>query len=193
MNIHSSGAALRRRDEIKKLVAAGGVRSQEELGTLLSARGYAVTQPTLSRDLKELGLAKTARGYVLTEPPSARALVAAARPAAPDVRDALQARLDRILSENVLAIEPAGSLVVVRTAAAEASPVAEAIDVARDAGLLDAVGTLAGENTVFVATRSSAAASRLVRRLSAVIAPPAPPALLSSRPRGARAGRRPRA
>ena len=64
MNIQSTGEALRRREEILRLVRGHAVRSQEELQSLLRRRGFAVAQPTLSRDLKSLGLVRTPTGYV---------------------------------------------------------------------------------------------------------------------------------
>ena len=140
----------RRRREILALVAAGGVTSQEELQRRLRRRGIAVTQPTLSRDLKALGLAKTPTGYVA---PSAPAFVPA------PVR---QGALERAVGEFVLSVRAAASLVVVRTPPAGAHPLARALD---EAELPDVVGTIAGDDTVFVATPGPSAALRLERRL----------------------------
>ena len=64
MNIHATAEGPRRRDEILRIVRDTTVHSQDELLTLLQKRGYRVTQPTLSRDVRELGLAKTPTGYV---------------------------------------------------------------------------------------------------------------------------------
>ena len=60
MNIHAHGDGLRRRDEILRIVGEQSVHSQDELLALLKKRGFRVTQPTLSRDLRELGVAKIA-------------------------------------------------------------------------------------------------------------------------------------
>ena len=57
MNIHA------RHEEIVKIVRDETVHSQEELLSILRKRGFRVTQPTLSRDIRDLGLAKTAAGY----------------------------------------------------------------------------------------------------------------------------------
>jgi len=148
---NNPGGALRRRSEILRLVQGGRVRSQEELRALLRGRGFAVAQPTLSRDLRELGLARTPTGYAAPAAPAA--FVPAERRA-----DAL----DRALAAAVLAVEAAGTLVVVRTPPAGAHPVARAID---EAGLPGVAGTIAGDDTVFVATADPAAARRLERRL----------------------------
>jgi transcriptional regulator of arginine metabolism len=154
MNTYGSGPREtgRRRREILALVGAGGVRSQEELQRRLRRRGIAVAQPTLSRDLRSLGLAKTPAGYVAA---SGAAFVPA------DVR---AAALERAVGEFVLSVRAAGSLVVVRTPPAGAHPVARALD---EADLPAVVGTIAGEDTVFVATTGPAAARLVERRLLA--------------------------
>jgi len=147
-----SGGAGRRRREILALIGQGGVRSQEELQRRLRRRGIAVAQPTLSRDLKTLGLAKTPTGYVTT---AAGAFVPA---------ETRRSALDRTVGEFVLSVRAAGSLVVVRTPPAGAQPLARALD---EADLSEVVGTIAGDDTVFVAATGTAAARLLERRLRA--------------------------
>lgn len=142
---------MRRRTEILRLVRGGAVRSQAELRTLLRGRGFAVAQPTLSRDLRELGLARTPTGYAAPAEPGQ--FVPAPRRA-----DAL----DRALAQMALDVRVAGALVVVRTPPAGAHPVARAID---EAALDDVAGTIAGDDTIFVATPDAAAARRVERRL----------------------------
>ena len=156
MNINSTGNALRRRDEILRLVREVPVRSQDELASLLQARGYSVAQPTLSRDLKDLGLAKSATGYVVPE----------TAPAGAPGR-ALE-RLSRVLREFTVTIAPAASLVVVKTSAAGADPVARALDEWDDPNVS---GTIAGEDTVFVATPGRPEAAALARRLTDILSP----------------------
>ncbi|HAM54826.1 MAG TPA: arginine repressor [Candidatus Rokubacteria bacterium] len=153
MNTYSIGRARRRRAEILKLVQNQAVRSQEELQQLLRRRGFTVAQPTLSRDLKDLGLARTPTGY--TAPPEPSPFVPAAR---------REEALHRVLRLSVLAVEAAGALVVVKTPPGEAHPVARALD---EAALPGVVGTIAGDDTVFVATPNPAAALRVERRLFA--------------------------
>lgn len=152
-NIYSS-PTRQRRDHIAQLVSSGPVASQEALQLALRRRGIRVAQPTLSRDLKTLGLVKTRAGYVA---PAAAAVAAGPAPGAP---------LDRVLRDLALSIQPAGSLLVIRTPAAAAQPVARALD---EAQLPDVAGTIAGDDTVFVATRGAAAAGNLARRLSTAL------------------------
>src|SRR3954465_11397671 len=76
MNIHAHGDGLRRRDEILRIVGDHSVHSQAELPPLLKKRGFKVTQPTLSRDLRELGVAKSPNGYVTRDAFAGGAVVA---------------------------------------------------------------------------------------------------------------------
>jgi transcriptional regulator of arginine metabolism len=152
MNEYADGAP-QRQAAILEVIRSVTVRSQTELGRLLRKRGIVVAQPTLSRDLRELGLAKTPRGYVAAD--------AVVTPFVPNETRA--ARLDRTLRGFALSVQTAGSLVVVKTPPAAAQPVARALD---EAELSDVVGTIAGDDTVFVATPSDRAARALARRLT---------------------------
>jgi transcriptional regulator of arginine metabolism len=159
VNIHASGSALRRRDEILRLIRDGAVHSQEELQQRLARRGIEVAQPTLSRDLKDLGLAKTPSGYVL--PGEDRVA------ADPDREAHLREKLERALREWLLDVVTAGTLVVLKTPPAAAHHVARAID---EAGLEGTAGSIAGDDTIFLATPSAAAAAKLARLLEGGIA-----------------------
>jgi transcriptional regulator of arginine metabolism len=157
MNTHAGGLILRRRDAIVRLVREKPVRSQEELQRLLAHRGLDATQPTLSRDVRELGLVKTPRGYAV--PGEDDPAVSAPR---------RLERLARVVADTVLSVTVAGTLVVLKTPPAAAHPVARALD---EAGLAEAVGTIAGDDTVFVAVAGEAAARALAARLSTPGAP----------------------
>src|SRR5262245_38536394 len=121
----------RRRAAIAELLREGPVRSQDELRRRLRERGFAVAQPTLSRDMRELGLAKTPQGYLA---PAASAAHFAPGPGR-------EAKLGQALRGFALSVQAAGTLVVVKTPPAAAHPVARAID---EAPLPAAVGTIAG-------------------------------------------------
>ena len=158
MNTHST--TLRRRDEILKVIRDGAVHSQEELQHRLQRRGIDVAQPTLSRDLKDLGLAKSAAGYVVPgEEVSATGGELQAR---------REERLERALREWVLGVATAGNLVVLKTPPAAAHPVARALD---EAALDGVVGTIAGDDTIFLAAATCAVSQRLARRLSSGLLP----------------------
>ena len=124
----------------------------------LRKSGFRVTQPTLSRDMRELGLAKTPAGYVVPgEVTAPGANVATFAP-----RESRQGRLDMLIRDSVLFAEAAGNLVVIKTPAAAAQPVASAID---SADVEDLLGTVGGDDTIFVAFRTPAAAEAFARRV----------------------------
>lgn len=122
----------RRQRLIVDWLRAGDVGSQEELVARLAAAGLAATQATVSRDLEAIGAVKARSGYVLEAGPGARS----------------EARLDRILAEWVIEIIAAGPLLVLKTPPGSANLVANAIDEAR---LATIAGTIAGDDTIFVA------------------------------------------
>ena len=140
------------------------VRSQDELISLLRRRGFRVTQPTLSRDLKELGLAKTPAGYVTPADLSALSAAGLSFSTAPSREE----KMKQSVRDFVLSVTSAGSLVILRTPPAAAQPVARAID---DAEPQSVVGTIAGDDTIFIASSSSAAARRLTGQLRMLIHP----------------------
>lgn len=113
------------------------VGSQEELVARLSLAGINATQATVSRDLLELGAVKLKRDGSI-------------RYVMPDQVDPghAAAKLDRLLAEWVDAIIPAGNLLVLKTPPGSANLVANALDAA---GLEEVAGTLAGDDTIFVA------------------------------------------
>ena len=145
MNIHA------RREEIARIVREQTVHSQDELLAVLRKRGIRVTQPTLSR---ELGLAKTPSGYVV---PGGLAPIATFTP-----REVREERLDQLLRDSVTSAESAGHLVVIKTPPAAAQPVAIALDATPPD---DAMGTVGGDDTIFVAFRHAAAAGAFARHV----------------------------
>lgn len=159
MNIHAGGGeAARRREEVLRIVRDGSIHSQEELLVALRKSGFRVTQPTLSRDMRELGLAKTPAGYVVPgEVTAPGANVATFAP-----RESKLGRLDALIRDSVIFAEAAGNLVVIKTPAAAAQPVASAID---SADIEDLLGTVGGDDTIFVAFRTPAAADSFARRV----------------------------
>jgi transcriptional regulator of arginine metabolism len=154
MNLYASGDALRRREEILLVVRQTAVHSQDELLAELRKRGFRVTQPTLSRDLRELGLVKTPNGYVS---PETLATVTAFPPSA--------SRFEQLVHDFVVFAEAAGNLVVIKTPVAAAQPVASAID---SMPIDDALGTIGGDDTIFVAFRTPAAAAAFARRIHSI-------------------------
>lgn len=137
-----------RRAAIRELITGRPIATQEELRALLAARGHAVTQATLSRDLAQLGARKPAGG--------AYELAGAPAPRGPEAWAAL-----------VTAIDENGALVVARTSSGAASLVASAIDRAR---LPQVLGTIAGDDTIFIAPARGTSVPRLAQKLRELIA-----------------------
>jgi len=129
------------------------VGSQEEVVARLALAGLAVTQATVSRDLDELGAVKVRREGMI------RYLI----PNAVEPGHA-SARLDRLLAEWVDAIIPAGNLLVVRTPPGSANLIASALDAGQ---LSDIAGTIAGDDTIFVALADGVDAHAAAGRLQA--------------------------
>jgi transcriptional regulator of arginine metabolism len=143
----------RRQALILDIIDRGALHSQEELRRRLQAEGFAATQATISRDIKELGLVKRAGDGAYQRPG-----VEAANPAT------TLGALERAASEFLRRVDHVQQLVVVRTGIGQAQPLALAIDRAR---LPEAVGTIAGDDTILVIARSDRRAAALARRLQA--------------------------
>jgi transcriptional regulator of arginine metabolism len=139
-----------RREVIRKLLRSHLIGTQEELRGKLKREGFDVTQATLSRDLGRL----RARRVQLPEGGTAYELDEA-RVVAP--ADSLRA-----LGPMVSSIEEGDAMVVLRTAPGAASVVAAALDASRPEG---ALGTLAGDDTVFICPARGVRPQRLARDL----------------------------
>lgn len=140
-----------RRAVIRSLIAMRQVSTQEDLRNLLAERGHDVTQATLSRDLAQIGARRTAQPgggtyYELPDSP---------RPAPPLLGD-----LVRTIADN-------GTLVVVHTAPGAASIVAGMLDHAR---VPEVLGTIAGDDAIFIAPARGTSTTKLVRKLREIVA-----------------------
>lgn len=126
--------------------------SHEEVSARLTAAGHQVSRATVSQDLEQIGAVKVKRGPQLGY-------------ALPDQladRDRSGARLRRIFGEWVQSIETAGNLIVVRTPPGSAGLVCLALDQAK---LPEIVGTIAGDDNLFIAVRSGLPVEPLAQRL----------------------------
>ena len=140
-----------RQAAILALVDQEPFRNQQMLQRRLRAQGFRATQATLSRDIKELGLVKRASDGAYQR--------AQQDPANPE---AAAATLERVVGQYLTRIDRVDQLVLVRTGAGQAQPVALAID---RAGLPEVAGTIAGDDTVLIVVRSARHAEALVRHL----------------------------
>lgn len=140
---------------ITKLISSQNIETQEELAKELGEHGYAVTQATVSRDIKELRLIK-----VLTA--EGRYKYATVEKAEAD----LQERFIRMFSNCVLSISGAGNLVVINTISGSASAAGEAVDSLKWPEIL---GTIAGDNTIFIAIRDGKSVTEIIKRFQKMI------------------------
>jgi transcriptional regulator of arginine metabolism len=142
----ASAEQQRRRLAIGQLLRSHAIHRQSELVALLRAEGFAATQSSVSRDLKMLGAAKLENGYSLPEP---------------EVRD--NGHDLQIVAELVRNVRPAGPyLIVITTAVGAAQRVAVTLD---RTAWPEIVGTVSGDDTIFVATVNAAQQRRLSARL----------------------------
>ena len=141
----------RRQAVILELIDGDPLHSQEVLRRRLKQRGFTATQATISRDIKELGLVKRAGDGAYQRPGSDTT----------DPETALTA-LERAAAEFLRRVERVQQLVVIRTGIGQAQPLAIAIDRAR---LPEAVGSIAGDDTILVVARDGKRAAALVKRL----------------------------
>lgn len=140
----------RRRQTILRIVAVDRVETQEDLAAALQGMGFRTSQASVSRDIAALGLVKAGGRYV--------------RPAgdAGTTEDPARATL----RHNLLDAKPAGDhLLVLITPPGGANPTAIALE---RQGWPEVVGTLAGDDTVFVAVRDAAGSRSLRKRLRAL-------------------------
>jgi transcriptional regulator of arginine metabolism len=148
-----------RQRAIRDLVETRSIRTQQELAAQLHGRGFRTTQATISRDVRELGLAKHGRGgtsiYVLPQ-----RLV--------DADATGEDRLRRLLADLPIEVREAGLLLVIRTVPGSAHAIAAALDRAR---WDDVEGSIAGDDTVFVAVGDRGALRRVRDRVKQLAGP----------------------
>ncbi|MET0499626.1 MAG: hypothetical protein ABW106_15285 [Steroidobacteraceae bacterium] len=141
--------AVSRRSAILRIIRESTVRNQDELVKVLRKHGFEATQSSVSRDLRELGVAKAGDHYIV--------------PQAGDVQtvDAFAA-----VANFVVEVRTAGpSLTVVKTTTGTAQSVAVAIDRSH---WPDVVGTISGDDTIFIATDEGRDQRKLRERLRSI-------------------------
>ena len=145
---------LSRHRAILALLENESIPNQEELQKLLYRKGIEAGQATLSRDIRELGLVKSADGYSLpgrevgfsdTELPS----------------------ISRLVREFVTSVRAAENLLVTKTSVGSAQPVAAALD---EENWPEAIGTIAGDDTILIVCQDKRAAGRLAGRIQEMLA-----------------------
>jgi len=144
---------IQRHAAILKVVRDRRIHSQDDLREALAAEGFNVTQATLSRDIRELGLAKLSDpqgGAYYTHPH----------------RAAVRPDLAQILPTLLVSVDGVGPFLVLKTASGSAGAVTEALD---QAGWGEIMGTIAGDDTVLVITRSQRLRETVASRIQGLV------------------------
>lgn len=129
----------KRQQEIVNIISAAKVQSQADLVRHLKARGFHVTQASISRDLDELGVIKAGGAYTLPQKPEGAGIF------------------------GLVSLEAAGpTLVVARCYPGLASAAAVKIDAA---GIVEIVGTIAGDDTIFIAVKDEHGQRAAIRKI----------------------------
>ena len=140
-----------RHSKILEIISEYPIETQDELLSRLKTEGYKVTQATISRDIKDLRLVKTLGSdgkYRYTE----------ARAGSSDIRS----NFDQLFGSSVTSMDLAQNIVVIKTLSGMANAVCAAMDSTDNSAI---VGTIAGDDTIFVACRTTKSAVELTNTL----------------------------
>ena len=145
----------KRQKQILDIISSNVIETQEELIDRLNACGYKVTQATISRDIKDLKLVKTA-----TDRNRYRYVKSGSEESKQSVK------YDNILYETMVSVDVAGHLIVIKTHNGMAMAAGAAIDAM---GWNEIVGSIAGDDTVFVAVRTEEGVRYIYEKLNSVL------------------------
>ena len=145
-----------RQNAIVEIIKRNNIETQEELLAKLEKIGYKITQATVSRDIKEMKLVK-----ITTDGVSYK--YALPKDEAPDY----SSKFRMILKETVVEVDHAGHIIVLKTMSGMGSAAAAAID---GIGWHEIVGTLAGDDTIFVLMRNEEKAAEYAENFRQVLA-----------------------
>ena len=150
MHIHTmTDLKERRQRAIAELIRGHALSSQEELADRLSSLGFAVTQATISRDLEQIGAVKVRREGQLSY-------------ALPEMSRTAPPRIAAVFRDWVQSVEAAANLVVIKTPPGSAHLVGVVLD---QSDLPEIVGTICGDDTIFIACRSADESAALSSKL----------------------------
>lgn len=142
---------IRRQSKIIELIKNFEIETQDELVSKLKQQGFNVTQATISRDIKELRLSKISSKNGRTK----YSILS-------NEDSKISSRLIRIFVDGVIEIDYAQNMVVIKTLNGMAMAVAAALDAMKN---LEIVGTIAGDDTIFCATKTEQVAINIVKKL----------------------------
>lgn len=146
----------RRHKIIREIVEQQNIETQYQLTEALKAHGFNVTQATISRDIKELGLIKVASGdntFCYCLPPGVNTV---------NTFD----RAKRMLRDNLLRVEVGHDIIVLKTLPGMAQGMASCLD---GLGWREILGTIAGDDNIFLATRNEEAPEAVAKKIRDLI------------------------
>jgi transcriptional regulator of arginine metabolism len=148
-----------RQAAILQLIAHNNITTQEELAAKLNQAGFVVTQATVSRDIRDLRLIKVVGT-------NGQPHYAVKSFGSSDEEDSAAARYLAVLSEAYVSSACAGNILVVKTATGMATAVAASIDTL---GWNDVIGSIAGDDTIFLATAAVEDCAAIKERLDRIV------------------------
>ncbi len=148
-----------RQAAILQLIAHNNITTQEELAAKLNQAGFVVTQATVSRDIRDLRLIKVVGT-------NGQPHYAVKSFGSSDEEDSAAARYLAVLSEAYVSSACAGNILVVKTATGMAMAVAASIDTL---GWNDVIGSIAGDDTIFLATAVVEDCAAIKERLDRIV------------------------
>jgi len=142
----------KRHDAILALINESSIETQQELTVALASVGFEVTQATVSRDIKELRLIKklNAEGRYVYAPNTS------------EQSDVVSDKMTLILKESIVSVDYALNTIVIKTLVGMAQGAASVLDAMQ---FSECLGTIAGDDTIFVTARSEEAAQKLTKKL----------------------------
>ena len=154
----------KRQEQIIEIIQNHEVETQEDLAGYLTEAGYAVTQATVSRDIRELSLEKVP-GQKVRQKYAMRSTI----PVAAEIKHPAAQSANRyaaLLQDGIVSMEQAGNLLVIKTAVGMAMAVAAALDAMEIEGI---IGCIAGDDTIMCAVKTEKMVQNVIENLQNLI------------------------
>lgn len=154
----------KRQEQIIEIIRNHEVETQEDLAGYLTEAGYAVTQATVSRDIRELSLEKVP-GQKVRQKYAMRSTI----PVAAEIKHPAAQPANRyatLLQDGIVSMEQAGNLLVIKTAVGMAMAVAAALDAMEIEGI---IGCIAGDDTIMCAVKTEKMVQNVIENLQNLI------------------------
>lgn len=154
----------KRQEQIIEIIQNHEVETQEDLARYLTEAGYAVTQATVSRDIRELSLEKVP-GQKVRQKYAMRSTI----PVAAEIKHPAAQPANRyaaLLQDGIVSMEQAGNLLVIKTAVGMAMAVAAALDAMEIEGI---IGCIAGDDTIMCAVKTEKMVQNVIENLQNLI------------------------